>query len=105
MKSHQRGSAGDPAAELALYEALNSCRSIAEIQQFFNDLCTPSERLALADRWKVIVPLLQGLPYRTIHEKTGVSVTTIGRVARCLAEGSGGYRLIVDRLYGKDTGL
>jgi uncharacterized protein YerC len=39
-----------------------------------------------------------GLPYRKIHELTGVSVTTIGRVARFLTTGSGGYRTALDRL-------
>ena len=35
--------------------------------------------------------LLRGLPYRDIHALTGVSVTTIGRVARTLERGAGGY--------------
>lgn len=39
-----------------------------------------------------MVPLLQqGVPYREIHELTGVSVTTTGRVARSLEHGHGGY--------------
>jgi uncharacterized protein YerC len=29
--------------------------------------------------------------YREIHERTAVSITTIGRVARYLNQGSGGY--------------
>ena len=33
-----------------------------------------------------------------IHRQTGVSVTTIGRVARYLAVGNGGYALAVRRL-------
>jgi TrpR-related protein YerC/YecD len=88
----------DPKAEEALYEALLCCRNVDEMKQFFTDLCTPNERQALSDRWKVIAPILQGVPYRTIYENTGVSVTTIGRVARCLAEGSGGYGLIFERI-------
>jgi uncharacterized protein YerC len=36
--------------------------------------------------------LLEGLPYREIHDRTAVSVTTVGRVARCLTHGAGGYR-------------
>ena len=41
-----------------------------------------------------VVPLLQqGMPYREIHELTQVSVTTIGRVARTLERGTGGYAL------------
>jgi uncharacterized protein YerC len=35
--------------------------------------------------------LLDGLSYREIHERTAVSITTIGRVARFLNQGSGGY--------------
>ena len=40
----------------------------------------------------------QGLPYRRIHELTGVSVTTIGRVARFLTGGNGGYRTALERI-------
>ena len=41
----------------------------------------------MADRWAVVELLERGLPYREIHRQTGVSVTTIGRVARYLAAG------------------
>ena len=56
-----------------------------------DDLCTPAELEALSDRWQVVPLLLDGVPYRDIHDRTGVSVTTIGRVARCLTHGAGGY--------------
>ena len=42
--------------------------------------------------------LQRGLPYRDVHRMTGVSVTTIGRVARCLAAGNGGYGLAIKRI-------
>lgn len=64
----------------------------AEMAAFLVDLCTPAELEALADRWSVVPLLADGVPYRTIHERTGVSVTTVGRVARCLDHGAGGYR-------------
>ncbi len=35
----------------------------------------------MADRWAVVDCLRRGLPYREIHQQTGVSLTTIGRVA------------------------
>jgi len=41
--------------------------------------------------------LEQGITYRKIHDLTGVSVTTIGRVARYLTDGFGGYRTAIDR--------
>ncbi|MCK1890509.1 Trp family transcriptional regulator, partial [Legionella pneumophila] len=28
----------------------------------------------MADRWQIVPLLRQGIPYRTIHEETGVSV-------------------------------
>lgn len=91
----------DPATRLAaengLYRALLSLRDENEFQNFFNDLCTPAELEALIDRWSVVAYLDDGLPYRKIHELTGVSVTTIGRVARFLTGGNGGYRAALKR--------
>lgn len=95
-QSHEREE-----AEQRLYEAILAIQTPEEAKLFFDDLCTPTERQAMADRWRVIGPIQQGVPYRTIAEQTGVSVTTIGRVARCLQLGTGGYRLIIDRLLGK----
>jgi len=48
--------------------------------------------------------LRRGLPYRQIHQQTGVSVTTIGRVARYLAQGHGGYALAAQRMDGTQHG-
>jgi uncharacterized protein YerC len=45
----------------------------------------------MADRWRVVPLLLKGVPYREIHDQTRVSVTTVGRVARTLERGAGGY--------------
>ena len=42
--------------------------------------------------------LERDLPYREIHRQTGVSITTIGRVARYLTSGNGGYRAVTERL-------
>jgi TrpR-related protein YerC/YecD len=86
------------AAEQSLYEAVLTLTSLAECQAFFHDLCTPAELQAMADRWAVVDPLRRGMPYREIHRQTGVSVTTIGRVARCLALGDGGYTTAASRI-------
>ena len=85
-------------AEEDLFEALLALRDTRELRKFFDDLCTPAERQALVDRWQVVEYLQQELPYRKIHDLTGVSVTTIGRVARCLTDGSGGYQTAIDRI-------
>ena len=77
--------------EDALFRAVLSLEDIHEIRNFFKDLCTPAELQALVDRWQVVEMLQQNLPYRRIHDLTGVSVTTIGRVARFVTDGFGGY--------------
>jgi TrpR-related protein YerC/YecD len=85
-------------AEKALYEAVACLKTVGECRDFFRDLCTPAELQALVDRWTVVGLLREGLTYREINARTGVSVTTIGRVARFLTEGFGGYRAVIERL-------
>ena len=81
-----------------LMEAISMLNDQKEALAFFTDLCTPAELESMADRWLVVPLLKKGLPYRTIHDETGVSVTTITRVARCLTMGSGGYLLMAARM-------
>jgi TrpR-related protein YerC/YecD len=81
-----------------LVAALRVLDSAEDMRHFLIDLCTPAELEAMADRWAVVPQLVSGRPYRDIHDRTGVSVTTVGRVARCLALGSGGYRVAAERL-------
>jgi len=87
----------DNHAVAALAEAMLRLRTPAQMQAFLEDLCTPAELEAMTDRWKVVPLLLEGLPYREIHDRTGVSVTTIGRVARTLDRGAGGYAAALKR--------
>ena len=90
-------------AEAELYEAFVSLRNVEECRRFIYDICTPKEITDIADRWWVARLLDEGkLSYREIHAQTGVSVTTVGRVARFLQQESfQGYRLILDRRKGK----
>jgi TrpR-related protein YerC/YecD len=88
----------EAAAERSLLQAILTLRTVDECRDFFRDLCTPAELQALSDRWTVVGLLRQDLPYREIHRQTGVSVTTIGRVARYLGNGNGGYALAIRRL-------
>lgn len=77
--------------------AFASLRDPDEVMAFLEDLCTPAELEAMADRWRVVPYLLDRVPYREIHDETKVSVTTIGRVARTLEHGAGGYRIAIRR--------
>ena len=85
-------------AAKSLCRALLALKSETECQHFLDDLCTPAELEAMIDRWSVVPLLGDGLPYRQIHDLTGVSVTTIGRVARCLSGANSGYRKVLERL-------
>ena len=81
--------------EDSLCRALLALASVGEMRAFLRDLCTPAELEALIDRWSVVPYLLRGMAYREIHERTAVSVTTIGRVARFLSQGNGGYQAAI----------
>jgi TrpR-related protein YerC/YecD len=80
-----------------LFRAVLQLKSVEDCESFFQDLCTPAELLALADRWRVAKLVDQAIPYREINERTGVSTATITRVARALQYGEGGYRKAIDR--------
>ena len=100
----KRKPSADPARSedslVPLLKAVQAMRGEAELLALLLDLCTPAELEAIADRWRVVPLLLEGVAYREIHDRIGVSVTTIGRIARCLDRGSGGYRLAAERTLG-----
>lgn len=82
----------------SLFEAITAIKSADEAKKFFHDLCTPAELEAMRDRWLVVKYIKAKKPYRQINEETGVSVTTVGRVARFISHGTGGYNLIYERV-------
>ncbi|WP_443748239.1 YerC/YecD family TrpR-related protein [Asticcacaulis solisilvae] len=83
-----------------LVRALLSLESAEEVKAFLNDLCTPAELRAFAERFKVARLLDEGqLSYRDIATRTGASTTTVTRVARFLREmPHQGYRVVLDKL-------
>jgi len=87
-----------------LLEALLLVRNKAELMRFLKDLCTPSEIIALAERWQVCKLLEKGtLSYREINAATGASLATITRVARFLkTEPHQGYKLVLERMKKKN---
>lgn len=83
-----------------LCQALLMLKNEQEAFNFMKDLCTPQEISALAERWRVCQLLHAGnLSYREIHDVTGASLTTIGRVARFLKdEPYQGYKTLLSRI-------
>ena len=84
---------------LDLETALTLLDTPKDVKDFLIDLCTPAELRALSERWHVAQILDGGKKsYRDIQAETGVSTTTIGRVARFLRdEPHGGYRAVLDK--------
>ena len=98
MKMHRTQSKNEEKMLKNLYEAIAAIKNTEEALCFFQDLCTPAELQAMADRWHVVHLLKQGKSYRQIQTETGVSVTTIGRVARCIMLGQEGYNTVYKRV-------
>ena len=84
---------------ISLEDALASLSNETDMKRFLTDLCTPAELRALRERWLVAQILNEGeASYRDINAQTGVSTTTIGRVARFLKdEPHQGYRIVLDK--------
>lgn len=64
---------------------------------FLRDLCTLEELDELSSRWQVVELLDKGHSYREISKKTGLSTTTITRIAHWLKHGAGGYQTVIKK--------
>ena len=80
-----------------LFEAVLSLKTEEDCYRFFDDLCTIGELQAMTQRLEVARLLRAGKTFTQVSEETGVSSATITRVNKCLAYGTGGYELALDR--------
>lgn len=76
-------------SNMEFYEALAKLQTKEECFLFFQDICSPTERTAIEQRYEVAKMLLEGHVYADISEKTHASSATISRVNRVLLEGTG----------------
>lgn len=81
-----------------MYKAILQLNTIEECMNFFDDLCTVTELVAMEQRYQVAVCLNKGMIYSDILEETGSSSATISRVNRSLQYGKGGYETVFNRL-------
>lgn len=82
----------------SLLDALLALESRAEAQRFLRDLLTEFEIAEFANRWQAAQLLDRGTSYVQIRRQTGLSSRTIARIQKWLTQGTGGYRLMIDRL-------
>ncbi|MBN2086992.1 DNA-binding transcriptional regulator [Candidatus Peregrinibacteria bacterium] len=72
------------------FASLNDEKSVAAL---LRDVCTINELIEMSGRIEAASLIKQGLSYRVINKKTGVSTTTITRIANWMNHGMGGYEL------------
>ena len=80
-----------------LSSALLSLKTEKDMLNFLRDVHTLEELEEIANRWAIVQLLEKGIPYREIAKKTGVSTTTVTRIAHWLNHGEGGYQELVDK--------
>ncbi len=81
-----------------LYRAILSLKNEEECQKLFEDLFTINELDAAAQRIKVAGMLYHKHTCGYISEATGASTATVSRVNKYLNYGSGGYKIVLERL-------
>jgi len=84
-----------------LADAVLTLRTRDEARRFLRDLCTLPELEALTHRWQTAKLLEQHVPYVEIAERVPTSTATVTRVAQWLRNGTGGYRIALDRTHRK----
>ncbi|MFA7209376.1 MAG: YerC/YecD family TrpR-related protein [Parcubacteria group bacterium] len=82
-----------------LLKAILSLKTSDEARRFLRDLMTEKEINELAKRLKAAEMLAGKVSYLAIEKETGLSSTTIARVAKWLKGKEGGYRTIIDKLH------
>lgn len=85
-----------------LFKAIMSLESTDECYKFFEDLCTVNELISMAQRFHVARDLYDGKTFLQIEAQTGTSSATISRVNKCFNYGSGGYKMIIEKINGEE---
>lgn len=70
-----------------------------EAKRFLRDLMTEGEIQEFAKRLKAAKMLTDKTPYLIIEKETGLSSTTVARVAKWLNGQGGGYKKILNKIH------
>lgn len=81
-----------------LVNSFLTLKNAEETECFLRDLMTEGEIQEFANRLEAASLLSKDVQYNTISEDTGLSSTTIARIAKWLNGSLGGYRLVLSRL-------
>ena len=81
-----------------LFDLILQVENKEECAALFDDLCTPNELAAMAQRAVVARMLTQKRVYSDIVSETGASTATVSRVNRSLTLGKNGYQTLFQKL-------
>ena len=81
--------------EKFLTKAFLKLKTEEDVANFLRDLLTIKELEEFANRLEMARLLKQGLSYKAIAKKLGVSTTTVTRTAHWLFRGCGGYEKVL----------
>lgn len=82
-----------------LVQAILALKNEDETKRFLRDLMTEGEIEEFTKRLQTAEMLYKKTPYTIIENRTGMSSTTIARVAKWLNGKEGGYKTIINRLH------
>lgn len=81
-----------------LLEVFLSIKNEEELKMFFRDLMSERDLREFAMRWEVAKKLDAGETYEKIQETSGEAMNTIAKISRWLKEGTGGYKMMIERM-------
>jgi TrpR family trp operon transcriptional repressor len=73
-----------------------ACKNPKLLHEFLFDILSPAEYKELAVRWQIMKMLWEKVPQREIAKTLGVSVATVTRGSRELANKKGGFRMMLE---------
>lgn len=82
-----------------LIQAILAIKTADEARRFLRDLMTEKEIGEFTKRLKAAEMLTEKVPYSVIENETGLSSTTVARVAKWLNGKEGGYKTIINKLH------
>ena len=82
-----------------LFSAILALENKEEARAFFRDLLTEPEIAEFSNRWKAAQMLEAGKSYTTITKETGLSSTTVARIAKWLNGEVGGYKRALAKMH------
>ena len=84
-----------------LIKAFLSLKDETELKAFFRDIMSERDLRELQMRWDVAKKLDAGETYEQIQENSGEAMATIAKISRWLKEGTGGYKMMIERMKGE----